>query len=64
MARIVRYCGRLVAVVVLIAVLQTHDAAAMDVEKRANIEALLRDTGMLANMNRVIDLLIPQIIGA
>ena len=63
MARIVGYCGRLVAVVVLIAVLQTHDAAAMDVEKRANIEALLKDTGMLANMNRVIDLLIPQIIG-
>ena len=64
MARIVRYCGRLVAVVVLIAVLQTQDAAAMDAEKRANIEALLKDTGMLANMSRMIDLLIPQIMGS
>jgi uncharacterized protein len=63
MVRIVRYCGRVVAVVVLMTVLQTHDAAAMDAEKHANIEALLKDTGMLANMNRAIDLLVPQLMG-
>jgi uncharacterized protein len=64
MARIVCYYGRVVAVVVLISVLQTQGVAAMDAEKRANIEALLKDTGMLANMSRVIDLLIPQIMGS
>jgi hypothetical protein len=63
MSRIVCYCGRVVAVIVLITVLQTHGVAAMDAEKRANIEALLKDTGMLANMSRLIDLLIPQIMG-
>jgi uncharacterized protein len=64
MARIVCYYGRVVAVVMLITGLQAHDAAAMDAEKRANIEALLKDTGMLANMSRMIDLLIPQIMGS
>ena len=64
MARIVFYCGRVVAVIVLITALQTHGVAAMDAEKRANIEALLKDTGMLANISRVIDLLTPQIIGS
>ena len=64
MARIVCYYGRFVAVVVLIAGLQTQSVAAMDAEKHANIEALLKDTGMLANMSRVIDLLTPQIMGS
>ena len=63
MARIVCYYGRVVAVVVLISVLETQGAAARDAEKRANIEALLKDTGMIANMSRLIDLLIPQIMG-
>jgi hypothetical protein len=44
-------------------VLQTHGVAAMDAEKRANIEALLKDMGMLANMTQIIDLLTPRIIG-
>jgi hypothetical protein len=64
MKRIVCYCGRVVAAIALITVLQTHGVAAMDAEKRANIEALLKDTGMLGNMSRMIDLLIPQIIGS
>jgi len=64
MAGIVCYYGRVVAVIMLITVLQTHSVAAMDAEKRANIEALLKDTGMIANMSRIIDLLTPQIIGA
>jgi len=64
MARIFCYCGRIVAVIVLMAgVLQTHGVAAMDAEKRANIEALLKDMGMLANMTQIIDLLTPRIIG-
>jgi hypothetical protein len=63
MARIVGYCGRIVAVIVLmISVLQTHGATAMDAEKHANIEELLKDMGMLANMTQIIDLLTPQII--
>ena len=64
MAGIVCYYGRLVAVIMLITGLQIHDAAAMDAEKHANIEALLKDTGMLANMSRMIDLLVPQIMGS
>jgi hypothetical protein len=64
MAGIVCRYGRIVAVIMLITGLQTHDAAAMDAGKRANIEALLKDTGMLANMSRMIDLLIPQIMGS
>ena len=63
MVRVVCYCARVVAVILLMTALQTHGVAAMDAEKRANIEALLTDTGMLANMNRMIDLLTPQIIG-
>jgi len=64
MARIVCYYGRIVAVIVLmISTLQTHGVAAMDAEKHANIEGLLKDMGMLSNMNRMIDLLVPQIIG-
>src|SRR6516225_6010525 len=64
MARVVCCCARVVAVIVLISVLQTQSVSAMDAEKHANIEALLKDTGMLANMSRVIDLLIPQIMGS
>jgi len=63
MVRVVCYCARVLAVILLMTPLQTHSVAAMDAEKRGNIEALLRDTGMLANMNRMIDLLTPQIIG-
>jgi hypothetical protein len=64
MARIICYYGRVVAAVLLIIVLQTEGAAATDAEKRVNIEALLKDTGMLANMSRLIDLLVPQIMGS
>jgi len=63
MTRIVCHHGRVVALIVMIAVMQIQGVAAMDPEKRANIEALLKDTGMVTNMNRLIDLLTPQIIG-
>ena len=63
MKTVIGYCGRVVGVLLLMTVLQTHGVAAMDAEKRANIETLLKDTGMLTNMNRMIDLLTPQIIG-
>ena len=39
--------------------LQTHSVAAMDAEKRSNIEALLIDIGILTNMSRIIDVLVP-----
>ena len=64
MARIVSYYGRVVVVVGLISLLQTQGAAARDAEKRANIEALLKDTGMIANRSRLIDVLVPQIMGS
>jgi hypothetical protein len=57
------YYGRVVAVV-LMTVLQIHSVAAMDAEKRSNIEALLKEIGVLANLSRLIDVLAPQIIGS
>jgi len=62
MKTVIGHCGQVVAVLLLMTVLQTHGVAAMDAEKRANIEILLKDTGMLANMNQMIDLLTPQIM--
>jgi len=64
MPTIVGYCSGLIAAALWISVLQTSGALAMDAEKHANIGALLKDTGALANMNRVIDLLVPQVIGS
>lgn len=37
---------------------------AVEGEKHADIQALMQETGMLANMNRTIDLLMPQVIGS
>jgi hypothetical protein len=64
MTKIGRYSSAVIAVSVWLFVLQTHRATAMDADKHANIEILLEDIGMLANMNRVIDLLVPQVIGS
>jgi uncharacterized protein len=63
MTKIVCYCGRIAAAIMIISLMQTQGVAAMDAEKRANIEALLKGNGMLANMPQIIDLLVPQIIG-
>jgi len=63
MTKIVCYCGRIAAAIMIISLVQTQGVAAMDAEKRANIEVLLKGNGMLANMPQIIDLLIPQIIG-
>jgi hypothetical protein len=62
MKSVIGYCGRGVAVIMLIIVLQTHGVPATDAEKRANIGALLEAMGMPANMERIINVLTPQII--
>ena len=64
MPTIVGYCGAVIAASLCISMLQAHGAVAMTAEKHANIEALLEDTGVLANMNRMIDLLVPQVMGS
>jgi len=62
MPKSVRYYGGIAAVVLLMIAPQSHGAATVDAEKHAKIEALLEDTGMLENTNRIIDLLVPKII--
>src|SRR5215831_10457840 len=63
MAKIIYYCGRIVAAIMIIGLVQTQGAAAMDAEKHGNIEALIKDMGMFGNMTQLIDLFTPQIIG-
>ena len=50
MAKIVCYCGRIIAAIVMISLMQTQGVAAMDAEKHANIEALLKAMGVPANL--------------
>jgi hypothetical protein len=61
---IVRYWRAVITASLCISVLQAHGAVATTAEKRANIETRLEDTGMLTNLNRVIDLLVPQLMGS
>jgi len=46
MAKIIYYCARIVAAIMIIGLVQTQGAAAMDAEKHGNIEALIKDMGM------------------
>jgi hypothetical protein len=63
MKNLLGYCGKVVAIACWMGVLQPHVAAAIGAEKRAEIEVLLKEMGTLANMNRIVDVLIPMIIG-
>jgi hypothetical protein len=57
------YCVKVIAIACWISVCQPHIAAAIDADKRADIEALLKEMGTLANMDRMVDIVVPTIIG-
>ena len=55
--------GAAAGVLLWITLLQPQAAMAVDAQKHADIQALMQQTGMLANMNRTVELLLPQVIG-
>ena len=55
-------CGRIVGFVFVIGVLQPHIAAAIDAEKRADIQTLMKEVGTLASIDRAVDLMMPKVI--
>src|SRR5216683_2186984 len=57
------YWVKVVAIACWISVLQPHVAAALDADKHAEIEVLLKEMGTLANMDRIVDIVVPTIIG-
>ena len=52
--------GRAAAILLWISALPPQVAMAVEGEKHADIQALMQETGMLGNMNRTIDLLMPR----
>ncbi len=63
MKNLLGHCGKVIAIACWMSVLQPHVSAAIDAEKRAEIEVLLKEMGTLANINRIVDVLLPTIIG-
>jgi uncharacterized protein len=55
-------CCRVAAILWSITVLQPYPAAAMDAQKHAAIEQLIKDMGLQANLDRLIDVLLPPTI--
>ena len=56
-------CIKVVAIVCWMSVLQPHVAAAIEADKHAEIEVLLKEMGTLSNMDRMVDIVVPTIIG-
>jgi hypothetical protein len=56
------HCGKIIAIACWISVFQPHTVAAIDADKHAEIEVLLKEMGTLANMDRLVDILVPTII--
>ena len=56
-------CVKFIAVVCWMTILQPQVAAAIDADKHAEIEVLLKEMGTLANMDRIVDIVVPTIIG-
>jgi hypothetical protein len=63
MTTLARRLGRVAGILLCITVVQPRGAMAVDAQKRADIQALMQETGMLANMNRTVELMLPQVIG-
>jgi len=63
MTTVARRIGAAAGVLLWITLLQPPAAMAVDAQKHADIQALMQQTGMLANMNRTVELLLPQVIG-
>jgi hypothetical protein len=56
--------GRAAGILLLISALSPQVAMAAEAEKHADIQTLMQETGMLANMNRMVDLVMPQVISS
>jgi len=63
MTTVARRLGGIVGTLLAIAVLQPRTAIAVDAQKHADIQALMQETGMFADMNRTFELQMPQVIG-
>jgi hypothetical protein len=63
MTMLARRLGRIAGILMCITVLQPQVAMAVDAQKHADIQSLMQETGMLANMNRTVELMMPQVIG-
>ena len=63
MTTLAAHLGRTVGVLLWFTVLEPQAAMAVDAQKHADIQALMQETGMLSNMNRTVELLLPQVIG-
>jgi len=63
MKNLLGHCGKVIAIACWMSVFQPHAVAAIDAERRAEIEVLLKEMGALANMDRIVDILVPTIIG-
>jgi uncharacterized protein len=58
------HLGRAAGILLWISALTPQVAMAVEAEKHADIQALMQETGMLANMNRTVELLMPQVINS
>jgi len=63
MSTLAAHLSRTVGLLLWFTVLQSQAAMAVDAQKHADIQALMQETGMLSNMNRTVELLLPQVIG-
>jgi hypothetical protein len=63
MTTVARRIGAAAGVLFWITLLPPQAAMAVDAQKHADIQALMQETGMLANMNRTVELMMPQVIG-
>ena len=57
------YCVRVIAVAPLMVMLHPHVGGAIEAAKRADIVVLMKEMGTFTNMDRMIDILVPTIIG-
>jgi hypothetical protein len=62
MSSLAGHLGRVSGIAVWITALQPQVAMAVDAQKHADIQTLMRVTGMLANMNRMLEIFLPKMI--
>lgn len=55
--------GRIAGLVLLVGVLRPHLAVALDAEKRADIQQLMKEIGTLSMIDNAVDLMMPRVIG-
>ena len=58
-----RYCARGLAIASLLIMLHPNAGMAIDAEKRGDIVALFKEMGTFTNMDRMIEIIVPTIMG-